>query len=88
MLGVIRNAHENMRSNFYDGFQKMQKWVLSRLSFGKDELTSVVVFLTRYFMICSCDDACYYKPNFTVIKRGRFGNFAYFDFWLTSQTSY
>jgi len=25
MLGVIKNAHENMRSNFYDGFQKMQK---------------------------------------------------------------
>lgn len=27
MMGVIRNAHENMRSNFYDGFQKFQKWV-------------------------------------------------------------
>ena len=27
MMGVIRNAHENMRSNVYDGFQKMQKWV-------------------------------------------------------------
>jgi len=25
MHGVIKNAHENMRSNFYDGFQKMQK---------------------------------------------------------------
>jgi phosphatidylinositol 4-kinase len=25
MVGVIRNAHENMRSNVYDGFQKMQK---------------------------------------------------------------
>lgn len=25
MMGVIRNAHENMRSNVYDGFQKMQK---------------------------------------------------------------
>ncbi len=25
MVGVIRNAHENMRSNFYDGFQKLQK---------------------------------------------------------------
>lgn len=25
MLGVIRNAHENMRSNVYDGFQKIQK---------------------------------------------------------------
>ncbi len=27
MMGIIRNAHENMRSNVYDGFQKMQKWV-------------------------------------------------------------
>ncbi len=27
MMGVIRNAHENMRSNVYDGFQKLQKWV-------------------------------------------------------------
>ena len=25
MMGVIRNAHENMRSNVYDGFQKLQK---------------------------------------------------------------
>ncbi|WVQ84613.1 hypothetical protein IAT38_006768 [Cryptococcus sp. DSM 104549] len=25
MMGVIRNAHENVRSNVYDGFQKMQK---------------------------------------------------------------
>jgi len=25
MMGVIRNAHENYRSNVYDGFQKMQK---------------------------------------------------------------
>jgi phosphatidylinositol 4-kinase len=25
MVGVIRNAHENMRSNVYDGFQKIQK---------------------------------------------------------------
>jgi phosphatidylinositol 4-kinase len=25
MMGVVRNAHENYRSNVYDGFQKMQK---------------------------------------------------------------
>jgi phosphatidylinositol 4-kinase len=25
MMSVIRNAHENVRSNVYDGFQKMQK---------------------------------------------------------------
>lgn len=25
MMGVIRNAHENMRSGLYDGFQKLQK---------------------------------------------------------------
>lgn len=33
MAGVIRNAHENMRSNFYDGFQKMQKWVQSSFQY-------------------------------------------------------
>nr|XP_031861737.1 uncharacterized protein CI109_002970 [Kwoniella shandongensis]KAA5528809.1 hypothetical protein CI109_002970 [Kwoniella shandongensis] len=27
MMGVIRNAHENMRSNVYDGFQKMQNGI-------------------------------------------------------------
>ncbi|RXK35906.1 phosphatidylinositol 4-kinase [Tremella mesenterica] len=27
MLGIIRNAHENMRSNVYDGFQKLQNGI-------------------------------------------------------------
>jgi len=27
MLGVIKNAHENVRSTFYDGFQKMQNGI-------------------------------------------------------------
>ncbi|ORY33464.1 hypothetical protein BCR39DRAFT_520273 [Naematelia encephala] len=27
MMGVVRNAHENMRSNVYDGFQKMQNGI-------------------------------------------------------------